>query len=170
MIYDVAVLGAGLFGSATAKYVSEDVEFSVLIGPSESAKHTIDIFGAWFDEGRIAELADSADPWYTVGETYSLFKISTIQSTDLPLRKFLSAKHSIGRFRSIEHESGIDLFKENGFLNILSTSSPENLETYGKLAQTIINDGFHLVNVMFLLVIFFLIKIFPKLKFQRNTI
>jgi len=68
LIYDVAVLGAGLFGSATAKYVSEDVEHSVLIGPSESAKHSTDIFGAWFDEGRIAELADSTDPWYTVGE------------------------------------------------------------------------------------------------------
>lgn len=76
MIYDVAVLGAGLFGSATAKYVSEDVEFSVLIGPSESAKHSTDIFGAWFDEGRIAELADSTDPWYTVGKAETLFWIN----------------------------------------------------------------------------------------------
>ena len=67
-MYDVAVVGGGLFGSATAKYVSEDVEFSILIGPSEDAKYSSEIFGAWFDEGRIAELADSPDVWYNVGK------------------------------------------------------------------------------------------------------
>jgi hypothetical protein len=68
LVYDVAIIGGGLFGSATAKYVSEDVEFSILIGPSEEAKETSGIFGAWFDEGRIAELADSDHVWYTVGQ------------------------------------------------------------------------------------------------------
>ena len=63
----MAIIGGGLFGSATAKYVSEDVEYSILIGPSEEAKETSGIFGAWFDEGRVAELADSDHVWYTMG-------------------------------------------------------------------------------------------------------
>ena len=33
-MYDVAIIGGGLFGSATAKYVSEDVKNAILIGPS----------------------------------------------------------------------------------------------------------------------------------------
>ena len=68
----MAVVGGGLFGSATAKYVSEDsaAELSILIGPAEEAKLTAEIYGAWFDEGRIAELADSDDVWYKVGETF----------------------------------------------------------------------------------------------------
>jgi hypothetical protein len=64
----VAVVGGGLLGSATAKYVSEDAELSILIGPAEDAKLTAEIYGAWFDEGRIAELADSDLVWYKVGE------------------------------------------------------------------------------------------------------
>ena len=74
-MYDVAVVGGGLFGSATAKYVSEDVEFSILIGPSEDAKFTSDIFGAWFDEGRIAELADSDNVWYNLGKKDKILQI-----------------------------------------------------------------------------------------------
>jgi len=66
----------------------------------------------------------------------------------LKKRAFSIAKHSIGRFRSIEQDSGIELFEENGFLNILSTSNQELIETYGKLAQKIVNDGFNLINVI----------------------
>lgn len=34
LIYDVAVIGGGLFGSACAKWAAEDFESTVLIGPS----------------------------------------------------------------------------------------------------------------------------------------
>ena len=33
--YDVAIIGAGMIGSAAAKYASEDVETSILIGPDQ---------------------------------------------------------------------------------------------------------------------------------------
>ena len=33
--YDVAIIGAGMIGSAAAKYASEDVKTSILIGPDQ---------------------------------------------------------------------------------------------------------------------------------------
>ena len=67
-IFDVAVIGAGLFGSSCAKWASEDFEATVLIGPSEEAKARLDMFGAWFDEGRITEMADSTTTWRILGK------------------------------------------------------------------------------------------------------
>ena len=68
LVYDVAVVGGGLFGSAVAKYAAEDGVSVVMVGPSEEAKLTVEIFGAWHDEGRIAELADSDGVWHVMGE------------------------------------------------------------------------------------------------------
>jgi hypothetical protein len=72
-VYDVAVIGAGLFGSSCAKWASEDTEAAVLIGPSEEAKVRLNMFGAWFDEGRITEMADSTHNWRILGRTDNSF-------------------------------------------------------------------------------------------------
>ena len=79
LIYDVAVVGGGLFGSAVAKYAAQEGGEVILVGPSEEAKLTAEIFGAWHDEGRIAELGDSDGVWYSMGELI-LFSNSYITS------------------------------------------------------------------------------------------
>ena len=64
--YDVAVIGAGLIGSAIAKYASEDVKTSILIGPNEPQDG---IYSAWFDEGRIVEKLDQHNAnWIHLGK------------------------------------------------------------------------------------------------------
>ena len=63
--YDVAIIGAGLIGSAAAKYASEDVKTSVLIGPNQPQNG---IYSAWFDEGRIVEKLDTHNSnWIHLG-------------------------------------------------------------------------------------------------------
>ena len=56
IVFDYAVIGAGLIGSAAAKYISETNPNTVLIGPSEpkdKGSHN-GVFGSHYDEGRIA--------------------------------------------------------------------------------------------------------------------
>lgn len=67
VLEELAIIGGGLFGSSCAKYASIECGAVVLIGPSEVAKDQ-DIFGAWFDEGRIADLVDSTYVWRTLGK------------------------------------------------------------------------------------------------------
>ena len=67
IVYDLAIVGAGMFGSSCARWASEDVRSSILIGPSEIGKASSEIFGAWFDEGRITEMADSTTVWRILG-------------------------------------------------------------------------------------------------------
>ena len=67
-INEVAVIGAGMFGSSVAKYLAEDdgnTSHIVLIGPDQPFKG---IHGAWFDEGRIAEKLDYDYNWRVLGE------------------------------------------------------------------------------------------------------
>jgi glycine/D-amino acid oxidase-like deaminating enzyme len=67
LVYDLAIVGAGMFGSSCARWASEDVRSSILIGPSEMCKSSSNLFGAWFDEGRITEMADSTTVWRILG-------------------------------------------------------------------------------------------------------
>ena len=62
--FDVAVIGAGLIGSAVAKYVSLETKNSVLIGPDRPQNG---IYGAWFDEGRITRKLDRKPHWRNLG-------------------------------------------------------------------------------------------------------
>lgn len=63
-INEVAVIGAGMFGSSVAKYLAEETSV-VLVGPDRPFSG---IHGAWFDEGRIAEKLDYDDNWRFLGE------------------------------------------------------------------------------------------------------
>ena len=82
VIHELAIVGAGMFGSSCARWASEDVRSSVLIGPSEIGRVSSNIFGAWFDEGRITEMADSTTVWRILGKlsSYSFLLLSQMFS------------------------------------------------------------------------------------------
>ena len=85
IVYDLAIVGAGMFGSSCARWASEDVRSSILIGPSEIGKASSEIFGAWFDEGRITEMADSTTVWRILGNMllyFRLYFLGIAKSTD----------------------------------------------------------------------------------------
>lgn len=71
--YEVAVIGAGLIGSAAAKYASEDVNRSILIGPDRPFNG---VHAAWFDEGRITRKIARRYNWRVLGNTSP--KLSTL--------------------------------------------------------------------------------------------
>lgn len=62
--YESAVIGAGMFGSSVAKYMSAETKSCVLIGPQRPLNGT---YAAWFDEGRIAESLDHKTNWKILG-------------------------------------------------------------------------------------------------------
>ena len=83
MCYEVVVIGAGLFGSAAAKYAAEDFPqgSTILVGPGAGSVEDIDIMsigsnfkndnflgGAWHDEGRITKLFEHGHTWQKFGK------------------------------------------------------------------------------------------------------
>jgi sarcosine oxidase len=67
MYYDVAVVGAGLIGSACAKYAGALGAKTVLVGPREDQREETSLHGAWFDEGRIARKSSPEPHWQELG-------------------------------------------------------------------------------------------------------
>ena len=84
--YEFVVIGAGLFGSAAAKYAAEDFPDgnTLLIGPgagleddttskefrhipSFSSQDNCMLGGAWHDEGRITKRFEHGDIWQSFG-------------------------------------------------------------------------------------------------------
>lgn len=94
-VYDLCIVGAGMIGSAVAKYASEWGRVC-LVGPEEPEERDVnckrDIFGCHYDEGRIARCL-AHDPIWT--------KLARI---------FMS------RYRQIESDSGIGFYDEVGSL------------------------------------------------------
>ena len=54
-----------MIGSSAAKYASEDVKTSILIGPNQPQGG---IYSAWFDEGRITRKLDRNPNWRHLGK------------------------------------------------------------------------------------------------------
>ena len=54
-----------MIGSSAAKYASEDVKTSILIGPNQPQSG---IYSAWFDEGRITRKLDRNPNWRYLGK------------------------------------------------------------------------------------------------------
>lgn len=94
-VYDLCIVGAGMIGSAVAKYASEWGRVC-LVGPEEPEERDVnckrDIFGCHYDEGRIARCL-AHDPIWT--------KLARI---------------SMSRYRQIESDSGIGFYDEVGSL------------------------------------------------------
>jgi sarcosine oxidase len=99
--FEVVVVGAGMFGSAAAKYLSRAGADVLVIGPEEPAEGApVDqrSFGAYFDEARITRRL-GWDPVWQTGDARSL-----------------------ERFRGIEAESGVSFFHECGSLIVMAKS------------------------------------------------
>lgn len=101
-IFDIAVIGAGMFGSAAAKYLSLSNANIALIGLEEPANKSDALsnlaFGAHYDQARITRRLGWDEVWAT---------------TD---------SRSMNRFRNIESESGISFFHECGSLVLMANS------------------------------------------------
>ncbi|GFT31241.1 monomeric sarcosine oxidase [Nephila pilipes] len=93
-IYDLCVIGGGMFGSSAARYASANVALKVcLIGPNEPTPEefvTREIFGAHYDEARITRVLD-----------------------DTPACQVLS-KNSIESYKELKKLSGIDFHSPVG--------------------------------------------------------
>jgi sarcosine oxidase len=96
-MFDYAVVGKGLIGSASARYLSEQSDSVVVIGPNEPADLKLHngVFSSHYDSGRITRILDTEYVWA------------------------LAAKRSIDRYRMIEEKSGIQFFHAQGCLKVV---------------------------------------------------
>ena len=95
-VFDIAVVGAGLFGSAAARYLSQDGEGIALIGPREPADRRAHrgVFASHHDASRLIRIVDPDLVWATL------------------------ARRSIAQFRALEARSGREFFREVGYLMV----------------------------------------------------
>ena len=123
-IYSYAIIGAGLIGSAAAKYIATNNNNVILIGPKEP-ENKLDhngIFASHYDEGRITRISDSDTTWAYL------------------------AKKSILNYNSIFNLSKIDFYKEVGQVSVGPKSN--NVDSYInsiiESSKKITYDYFHL--------------------------
>ena len=81
--YDVAVVGAGMFGSAAARYLSAAGFHTLVIGPAEPENWQIHdgVFASHYDEARITRVVDPAPLWGELAvrsiEQYPLIEVQS---------------------------------------------------------------------------------------------
>lgn len=113
--FEVVVIGAGMFGSAAAKYLSEDVKKNLLIGTDEPLTQNDyriqTSFGAYYDQARITRRL-GWDPIWSETDSRSLL-----------------------RYRSIEEKSGITFFDEMGSLVVMAKSITNRTESILRQCQ-----------------------------------
>ena len=126
--YSYAIIGAGLTGSAAAKYLLEKHKDVILIGPGEpvdKSNHN-GIYGSHYDEGRITRISDSEYGWSYL------------------------AKKSIENYNQIHNDSGINFYKEVGTLSIGTEEYyNELIETSNKLPFSYSDHNDFLLNKNF---------------------
>lgn len=94
--FEIAIIGAGLFGSTAAKYLSETNDGIVLIGPEEPVvrRDHQGVFASHYDASRLVRGIDPDLVWATL------------------------AKRSINQYRNIESASGIDFYHDIGYMMV----------------------------------------------------
>ena len=94
--FDVAIIGAGLFGSAAARHLSKVSDGVALIGPKEPQQKSTHqgVFASHYDTSRLTRVIDPNLVWGTL------------------------AKRSITRYRDIERLSGIEFFHNIGYMMV----------------------------------------------------
>ncbi|XP_782961.3 uncharacterized protein LOC577652 [Strongylocentrotus purpuratus] len=127
-IYDVCIIGAGMVGSAAAKWLCKlQPETKVcLIGPQEPTEEEWqsgkrEIFSSHYDEGRLTRELNESLIWS------------------------LLARRSIQRYRQIEKESGINFYQEVGCL-YADLKNGESLHQTVQNAETIGNVAYKSLN------------------------
>lgn len=114
---DVAIVGAGMFGAAAAKYLSREGLRVVAIGPAEPAcdqRADQHAFAAHYDQGRICRRLGWDPVW-----------------------AYLDAR-SLERFRGIEAESGVEFFSDRGSLILMAKSIRDRTD---KILSQAVDDG-----------------------------
>ena len=94
--FDIAIIGAGLFGSAAARHLSKVSDGVVLIGPAEPQQKSTHqgVFASHYDVSRLVRGVDPNLTWAKL------------------------AKRSIDRYRSIEDASGIGFYHDIGYMMV----------------------------------------------------
>ena len=94
--FDVAIIGAGLFGSAAARHLSKVSDGVALIGPKEPQQKSTHqgVFASHYDTSRLTRVIDPNLVWGTL------------------------AKRSIARYRDIERQSSIEFFHNIGYIMV----------------------------------------------------
>ena len=113
-MFDVIVIGKGMFGAAASRYLSQTGVKVALIGPDEPADpatHT-GVFGAHYDEGRI---------------TYHMADDSLWAELD---------HRSLERFPQLEAVSGIDFYTSQGYLYVASKATDEGCFSLWEMLAT----------------------------------
>ncbi len=93
---EFAIVGAGMFGSAAARYLSAESDSVALIGPAEPGerRNHQGVFASHYDASRLVRVVDPDRLWATL------------------------AKRSIARFRDLEAAGGIRFYNEIGYLMV----------------------------------------------------
>ena len=94
--FDIAIIGAGLFGSAAARHLSKISDGVALIGPEEPQQKSTHqgVFASHYDTSRLTRVIDPNLVWGTL------------------------AKRSIARYRDIERQSSIECFHNIGYMMV----------------------------------------------------
>ena len=94
--FDVAIIGAGLLGSAAARHLSKESDGVALIGPAEPARlrDHHGVFASHYDASRLTRVVDPDLIWGTL------------------------AKRSVARYRAIERRSGIAFYHDIGYMMV----------------------------------------------------
>ncbi|XP_068251063.1 monomeric sarcosine oxidase-like [Palaemon carinicauda] len=100
VVYDLVIVGSGMFGSAAAYHASQISGKSIcLIGPPEPKnREDREVFGSWYDEGRICCQIGNTPTWAAL------------------------AVRSMRRYRQLEKESGVSFYNEVGYVSVLKTT------------------------------------------------
>ncbi|XP_054756179.1 uncharacterized protein LOC129262151 [Lytechinus pictus] len=117
-VYDVCVIGAGMVGSAAAKWLCKlQRETKIcLVGPQEPTEEEWqsekrEIFSSHYDEGRLTREIDESPIWGIL------------------------ARRSIQRYRQIEKESGINFYHEVGCIHAYGEDCASFLKTVENVQQ-----------------------------------
>ena len=94
--FDIAIVGAGMFGSAAARHLSAATDGVALIGPSEPRNRTSHsgVYSSHYDATRLTRIVDPDLVWGTL------------------------AKRSVSRYRELEAASDIRFYTESGYLMV----------------------------------------------------
>src|SRR6185437_12697185 len=112
MIYDSIVVGAGLIGSAAAKYLSQVEKNVALIGPDEEkVSHEKIVFASHYDNSRVQR-------------SFGNDAVSTLLN-----------RQSANEYDSIQKESGIHFHSKEGCLYVNPSGTDAYLNNIKELAQ-----------------------------------
>lgn len=123
--YNIAIVGAGLFGSAAARHLSKTHDDVVLVGPSEPKNPgTHDgVFASHYDQTRLVRGVDPDINWA------------------------LLAKHSIARFRELESVSGIRFYHDVGYMMVTPGGLGEDWFNLPAMRQVAKDTDVNIINL-----------------------